>query len=106
MIYAGILREPFPGVLLQQFGRHNARGRCFCRYCVGMRNEKERFDVDPVEVIVVALLETLVQQVGVPLVMKFIATKVPAEQAQALLDAEYAAARVAADAEAAAVLPP
>jgi hypothetical protein len=60
--------------------------------------------MDPIEALVVSVLETLVSQVGIPLVLKWLATKVPAEQAAAILGAEFSAARTAADAEAGAVL--
>jgi hypothetical protein len=61
--------------------------------------------VDPIA-ITIAVLDALVEQVGIPLVVKWLAAKSPQDQTQALLDAEYAAARAAADAEAAAVLKP
>lgn len=56
------------------------------------------------EEIVIALLETLAEKVGLPLIIKWLTSKVPQDQATALLEAEYAAARAAADAEAKAVL--
>lgn len=54
--------------------------------------------------IVAALLETIVSQVGLPLLLKWIASAAPADEVQAILDAEYAAARAAVDAEAKAAL--
>lgn len=60
----------------------------------------------PAEALALALLETLAEQVGLPLVLRWLASKTPEEQAQALLSAEYAAIRQATDAEAAAALKP
>lgn len=55
-------------------------------------------------VVVIAMLEALIEQVGLPLLLQWIASRSPADQVQTILDAEYATARAAADAEAKAVL--
>lgn len=55
---------------------------------------------------IAAILTTIIEQVGLPLILKWIASTSPADQVQAILDAEYAAARSATDAEAKAGLTP
>jgi len=52
------------------------------------------------EELALALLDVLVEKVGLPLLAKAFAARVPQNQANALLDAEYSAARAAADAAA------
>ena len=54
--------------------------------------------------VVEAIVGVLVEQVGVPLLLRLVAAKAPAEQRAALLQAELDAIRAAADAEAKAVL--
>lgn len=54
--------------------------------------------------VLVSILEAIVEQVGLPLLLQWIAGNNDQAQVQAILDAEYKAARLAADAEAKAVL--
>jgi hypothetical protein len=60
--------------------------------------------VNAAEQVGLAILEALVQQLGLPFFVKYLTGKASAADAQTMLDAEYAAARAAADAEAKAVL--
>ena len=50
------------------------------------------------------ILEAILEEVGLPGLMKWLLARTPQAQAQAILDAEYAGTRAAADAEATAVL--
>lgn len=56
------------------------------------------------EELAIELLDVLVEKVGLPLLAKAFAKRVPQDQANALLDAEYTAARAAADAAAVAIV--
>jgi hypothetical protein len=56
------------------------------------------------EALAIAVLEALATQVGIPLILKWIAAKSPQEQTQSILDAEYSATRTATDAEARLIL--
>lgn len=56
------------------------------------------------EELAVAVLEAIVEKVGLPLLAKVFASKVPQDQANAMLDVEYTAARAAADAAAVAIV--
>lgn len=56
------------------------------------------------EQLALSLLEVLVEKVGLPLLAKVFASKVPQDQANAMLEAEYSAARTAADAAAVAIV--
>lgn len=56
------------------------------------------------EGVVFAILEAVVQNVGLPVIIKWLAGVAPQDTVATALAAEYAAARAAADAEAAAVL--
>lgn len=60
--------------------------------------------VDTAEQLAVSIVELVVEQYGLPLLAKLFAKAVPQDQANAILEAEYAAARAAADAVAVAIV--
>lgn len=52
------------------------------------------------------ILAALVEDIGVPALLRWLTARTSEEQVRSILDAEYAAARAAADAEAKEVLDP